>query len=104
MLGDLLCLDYARRDRGATTTFSTDGSHRDHPATLAVRPASVTPRCADNEAEGHPGARRGHTMTATRLGAGAGTPGAVVLGGWGQDDDGLSPTLLSCTADLAPRR
>ena len=25
----------------------------------------------------------------------------MVLGGWGQDEEGISPTLLSCTADLA---
>ena len=76
VLGDLLCLDYARRERergagtGAGTggtragTGVTGGGRSDLPATLAVRPATVTPRACFTPP--HPGARRGHTMTATR--------------------------------------
>ena len=46
-------------------------------ASLAVREVVVTPPLHD---DGHPGARRGHTMTATRIGDG--TPVALVVGGW----------------------
>ena len=69
VLGDLLCLDYARRERDAGTGVTGAGAgvsaegRGDRPPTLAVRPASVTPRALEPP---HPGARRGHTMTATR--------------------------------------
>ena len=60
---------------------------------LVVQPAQVMPMCPEDEPDEHPGTRRGHTMTTTRLGTGVVV--AVVLGGWGHDKDGLAPTLLS---------
>lgn len=73
VLGDVLRLDY-----DATA------------ASLAVREVVVTPPLDD---DGHPGARRGHTMTATRLGDG--TPVAVVVGGWGYDEIDIAPVMLA---------